>query len=211
MAYGSTPWHWGPARLGWEFGFDLLPINIKDDQTLSAMVTQSAYSFNTGGIVPPTAPYNGGPSGIGPTIHDVATLLGTTTTPAILSGSRTLDVWLYALRLGPSVYFDLGRRFGLSVGAGPALGIVSGKYKFDETITSASGTAYNSGKIGGTKVVFGGYVDAMLTFHVIEGADFYVGAQFTPMGNATFGGNGRESRLDLGGQIYFSAGFNWPF
>jgi len=35
--------------------------------------------------------------------------------------------------------------------------------------------------------------------------------QYMPMGNAAFSGAGRQSRLNLGGQLDFSIGINWPF
>jgi hypothetical protein len=32
-----------------------------------------------------------------------------------------------------------------------------------------------------------------------------------PMTDATISGGGRECRLNLGGQVYFSIGVNWAF
>jgi hypothetical protein len=63
-------------------------------------------------------------------------------------------------------------------------------------------------------VVFGGYVNAAVMYHVQDlgrNADFYVSFQYMPMGDATFGSGGREGQLNLGGQVYISAGINWPF
>ena len=31
MAYGDNLWYWKHARVGWELGFDLLPISITDN------------------------------------------------------------------------------------------------------------------------------------------------------------------------------------
>jgi hypothetical protein len=47
--------------------------------------------------------------------------------------------------------------------------------------------------------------------HVVDNGDIYVGAQYMPMGDAAFSNGGREGRLNLGGQLYFSIGINWPF
>jgi hypothetical protein len=60
-------------------------------------------------------------------------------------------------------------------------------------------------------VACGGYVNGALMYHVQEDADIYIGAQYMPMGDATISGGGREGRLNLGGQLYFSVGINWPF
>ena len=118
---------------------------------------------------------------------------------------------LYTLRLGPTFYWDLGEHVSLSLGAGPAVGIVSGDYKYDETVTANGVSASNSGHIGGTDLVYGGYANAMVICHVVDNGDIFAGAQFMPMSNATISGGGREGRLNLGGQLYFSVGVNWPF
>ena len=118
---------------------------------------------------------------------------------------------LYTLRLGPTFYWDLTDHLSLSLGAGPAVGIVSGDYKYDETVTANNVSASNSGHIGGTDLVYGGYANAMVTCHVVDNGDIFAGAQFMPMSNATISGGGREGRLNLGGQLYFSVGINWPF
>jgi hypothetical protein len=117
---------------------------------------------------------------------------------------------LYTMRLGPSVYWDLNEHLGLSAGAGPAVGIVSGSLKYNDVINGTS--VSNKGQIDATDLVYGGYANATLLYHVPgEKGDLYLGAQFMSLGNATISGGGREGRLNLGGQIYVTAGINWPF
>ncbi len=70
-----------------------------------------------------------------------------------VTSSQTLDVMLYTVRLGPSFYWDITDKIGASLGAGPAVGIVSGDYKYNETITASGVSASNNGKIDGTDVV----------------------------------------------------------
>ena len=211
MAYGDNLWYWKHARVGWELGFGLLPINISDNSSTLANVTQSTFIYNTGGIVVPTAPYQGGPSGLGPLITNSPSSSSSTTSSGTITGSRSLDVMLYTLRLGPSFYWDLTEHIGMSLGAGPAVGIVSGDYKYNETITAGGISAQNTGKIGGTDLVYGGYVNTAVMYHVVPSGDIFIGAQYMPMSDATIGGGGREGRLKLGGQLYFSVGINWPF
>ena len=211
MAYGGNLWYWKHARVGWELGFGLLPIEIKQDSTAPATLSQNTYIFNTGGIVVPTAPYQGGPGGLGPLLTNSPSSFSSATTAGTVSSSRKLDAMLYTVRFGPSFYWDLTEHLSASLGAGPALGIASGDYKYNETITSGGSSIHNSGKVEATDVVFGGYVSGALMCHVEESADIFVSVQYTPMGDANFSGGGREAKLKLGGQLYFSVGVNWPF
>lgn len=214
MAYGGNIFAWGSARVGWELGFGLLPISITDNHSMSASASQSTYIYNTRGIDMPGAPYQGTLGGAGEPIIPVQPsqiITGPPQTGGTITGSRTLDVTLYSVRLGPSVYWDLNQYLGVSAGAGPAVGIVSGNYSFNETITVNSFSTQSSGQIDATDVVYGGYVNASLMYHVVPNGDFYVGVQYMSLGDATISGSGREGTLNLGGQVYISAGINWPF
>lgn len=213
MAYGDNLWYWKHARVGWELGFGLLPIDIKETSSLPASVNQSSYTFDTGGIIVPDAPYQGLPTG-GPYESTISTNFSSSTSTVpngTVGSSQKLDVMLYTLRLGPTFYWDLTEHVSLSLGAGPAVSLVSGDYEYDEIITANNISAHNSGKINGTDFVYGGYANATVLCHVVDNGDIYAGVQFMPMSNATISGGGREGRLNLGGQVYFSVGFNWPF
>jgi hypothetical protein len=212
MAYGDNLWYWKHARVGWELGLGFLPINITENSTLPASVNQLSYTFNTGGIVVPGAPYQGLPTG-GPFESTISTNFSSSASSAngIVSGTQSLDVMLYTLRLGPTFYWDLTEHVSLSLSAGPAVGIVSGDYKYGEIITAGGVSALNSGRISGTDLVYGGYVNATVLCHVVDNGDIYAGVQFMPMSNATISGGGRMGRLNLGGALYFSVGINWPF
>jgi len=213
MAYGDNLWYWKHARVGWELGFGLLPIDITDNHEIDVNANQVSYVYNVGDIVVPGAPYQGGPGGEGEPIIPVA--LPSPSAPqsvsGMVTGTRTLDVMLYTLRLGPSFYWDLTDHLGMSLGAGPAVGVVSGNYKFDETITAGGVSTRNQGQISGTDLVFGGYVNAALMYHVVDNGDIFISAQYMPMTGATISGGGREGQLNLGGQLYFSIGISWPF
>jgi len=212
LAGGANIWRGQQWRVGLELGCSALPIRIKNEQNLPVNVNRNIVSFNTGNIVLPTAPYHGGPSGIGPLISATGMPLAGDTLAGALTGSQTLDATLVAVRLGPTLFWDVNRYIGLQAGAGPAIGIVPGSLKFDETLQLPDGTApHNSGKISSTEVSFGGYVNVIATFHVVKNGDLYVGGQFLPLGNSNFGGNGRTAELKLGGQINFMAGVSWPF
>jgi hypothetical protein len=214
MAYGGNLWDWGNAKIGWDFGFGLLPISITDNLSLSGNVNRNVYVFDTTGIpsnlFPPVG-YRGGPTGTWSINGSSPPPVPADPVPGGIVGSRKLDVMLYTFRLGPSVYWDLSKDFGLSAGAGPAVGIVSGNLQYNETITTATTSNTYKGQVDATDVVYGGYVNAMVMYHVEQNGDLYLGVQYMSLGNANISGGGRQGQLNLGGQVYITAGINWPF
>ena len=212
LAYGGTFARLGTAWVGWELGFALLPIEISDKRPISGTFTRTIHAYDTAGIVLPEAPYNGGDSGKGPTIHSTATDAGTEITAGTVTGKRSLDLTLYNIRLGPTLHWELGRYFAVEVSGGGAVGIFTGNYNFNETIVFADGSqSVNQGKIGASEITYGGYASALLMFHTAEQADIYVGAQFMSLGDVQVSGAGRQARLQMGMGVYLSAGINWPF
>jgi len=219
--YGGEIWDWGRTRIGWDFGFGLLPIQITDNFSASGNVNRNIFAFDTSQVdtvgslnVFPQPGYRGGPSS-GFAIPSTPVSTSTDQVPGDITGKRDLDVILYTLRLGPSAYWELGQYFGLSAGAGPAVGIVTGHMNFNETITehllSGDVVVTSKGRVSGTDVVYGGYANATLMYHLVDNGDLFIGAQYMPLGNAKISGGGREAQLNLGGQIYITAGINWPF
>ena len=218
LAYGGNLWYWKHARIGWEFGFGLLPIDVKDDNAYSVRLTQYTFNYQlpSNYYLPPIPPgsssYQSDPSGQSPLIPAQFTTASTNNAATgTLASSSELDVMLYTFRLGPTFYWDIGSHVALSFGAGPAVGIATGELKYNDTITTGNTVTHNSGSISATDFTFGGYVNGTLLYHVTEAADIYIGAQYMPLGSADFNGNGRQSQLDLSGQLYISAGINWPF
>lgn len=212
LAYGGKILDWGSTRVGWELGFGWLPIVIRDQRPLSALFVREVHQFDTGPIILPQAPYNGGPSGIGPVIPDAASPLSDVISPGTITGTRRLEVTLYNIRLGPTFYWDISEHWAWGAGGGFSLGVVDGDYRFNETILFGDGSTANStGKAGKTDLLYGGYVNAMLYYHTEENADVYLGVQYSPLGSSRFGVGGREAELRLDGAFYFMAGFNWPF
>lgn len=212
VAAGGDLWRWDQWHLGWELGCGVLPISIRNQQTQPVNVNRNIFSFNTGNIVVPTAPYNGGPSGVGPLIHATGAQLAGDTVAGSYTGTQTLETTLIALKLGPTLFWELSHYVGLQAGAGPAIGVLPGSLNFDDSVQLADGsTHHNSSRIGSTPLVFGGYLSLVATFHIAKHADIYLGAEYLPLENANFGASGRGAELKLGGQADFMAGLNWPF
>lgn len=220
LAYGGHLVRVGSALLGWEFGFGLMPIKIEDRLSGSASVIQTTHWFDTSNLGEaffgdpnnPLGSYQGTAAGPGAKLSDVANGVASgPPIPGTLSGTRTLDVTLYSFRLGPTVHWELHPRIAVALSGGAALGIVDGELQFNETITLAGSSPNNRGSFGSTEITYGGYVAGTLMIHAVKNGDFYIGAQYMPLGGAIFSNGGREAKLDMAGAVYISAGINWPF
>lgn len=214
LAYLMNVGHFGGARVGIEFGFGFLPISIKDRGNLSGIFSSTThqYSVPAGVTLPNTTSYQAGPNAIGPVIFDQATDISSAPSAGVLHGTRTLDVDLYHLRIGPTLYWDLTHRWGVSASAGGAFGLVNGEYRFDETATLQSGgTTRLTGKFGKLDPVYGGYANAIVYYHLQKDADLFLGAQFLSLSKANFSTSGRQAKLDMSAGLFVTAGINWMF
>lgn len=213
LAYGGAITRVGSGLLGWEFGFTWLPLEVEHRFTSPATVSRTIHSYGYTFEQLPGAPYRGTFNGPGATIQDIAQFEGNDTQDGTLTSKQTLDVSLYAFRLGPTLHWELHPRIAVAVSAGGAFGIVAGDLDFDDTIVldGGQGTVRFRGGTGSTEFVYGGYVGGTLMYHAVPNGDFYIGFQYMPLTSATFSGGGREAELDLSGSLYFTAGLNWPF
>jgi hypothetical protein len=217
LDYGGNLHQWQNFRLGWDLGFSLVPMSIADHSLLSASNTQTTAVFSTAGIQHFPGPgYHGTFNGPGKELPLQPESSSSTLAGGTVGGSRRLDSILYGLRLGPTFYWDFSRNWTVSLSGGPAVGVVSANYYYNEVITTLStgSSAENNGSFHGLDVVYGGYVNATLLYHMADAArpvDLYLSAQYMPLGSADFNQGGRDASLDLSGQIYVSAGVNWPF
>jgi hypothetical protein len=210
MAYGGNIWYWKRLRIGWDAGIGLIPVKISTSELSTGQVSQVQITYNTTGLrLPPT--YHASPDATERSIpFTPSSSVTNSISGATLEGSQTLDVMVCTFRIGPSVYWDFNRHLGMSICAGPALGVMTGKLYYDETIDT--GTAVRvKGNVSGTDVVYGGFVTASLMWHLVPNGDLFISGQYMPMGKATISGGGRQASLDMGSAVYVSAGINWPF
>jgi len=217
LAYGGPIHGWRHALLGWEVGYSMLPIRISDTRPLFARIFQIEDVYDTAPtgipIIPPEPPYQGGPSGVEqPVIGREPISLGGREFDGTLTGRRTLDLTLHNLRFGPTFHYEFARRWAMQVGAGGALGIIDGEYKFREVVRPEEGAArVNKGDIGASELVYGGYVNGLVLFHVEDHGDIYAGVQFMSLSDAEINGQGRAAKLNMSSAFSFLLGVNWPF
>jgi hypothetical protein len=215
LVYGTDLVGWTRAQLGAELGVGLLAVGINDTRAAPATVSRTTHRFSTGGIAVPEAPYSGGARGEGPTILDVATALPSATEEATLTAAQELDSQVWCLRLGPTLRWDVHRRWTIAAGAGLALALVDSDYRYNETLLFGDGSqASNTGASSSTETLLGGYANLLVVFHLSEEAkpfEVFGGLQFLTLPDAEIRTAGREAVLRLGGTIAVQGGMSWSF
>jgi hypothetical protein len=214
LAYGTELVRFERSQLGWEIGFGYLPISLTDNSPYTATVNRTVHSFDAAGIGKfPDAPYEGSFTGPGALLGDVAQLEAPEVITGVpVTGERELRVDHFNFRLGPTYHLEVLPRLAVQLSAGAAVGILAGELKYEEVLLLPDGSqAVNRGSSSSTEVLFSGYASALVLVHAVQHGDFYLGAQYMPLGTTTFSGAGRQAELDLSKSFYFSVGVNWPF
>jgi len=215
LAYGTAITRWGDALIGWEAGYSFLPISISESRSVRGTANRFSSTHRVpDAVVLPDPPYSGSA-----TAQSQATIfLEPLSTEEFqedvtAQGSRSLDVSLHTVRVGPTIHLELARRWAFQGGLGPAIGFVTGDYKFDEraTIPGAGTSNRAEGEFGADEFVYGGYAQALLLFHFEEHGDIYAGLQFMGLTGADFEEGDRSAKLNLGATLSFLVGINWPF
>lgn len=219
--YGGHLLRWGDALIGLELGFTYLPIEIKDNQSLAALANRTVHSYDVSNVQIPGLQgpagtgawvYEGTFNGPGVYIDDLAQAEPGESIPGTLTGERTLDVTVYNFRLGPTVQWQVHPRAAVALSVGGSVGFISGDLNYNEVLVLNDGSRVtNRGGSGGTEMIYGGYVSGLLKYRVEKNGDIYLGAQWTPMTDATFNSGGRAAELNLSGALHVTFGFNWSF
>ena len=215
LAYGGSITRWGDALIGWEAGYSFLPIGISDRRPISGFASRfSAVHQVPDGVLLPQPGHRGSASGEGQAVIEVDpsdTFL--TEQEGVSRGSRELDVTLHSLRLGPTILYPFAHRWAVQGSLGPAVGYVTGDYKFREQISFTGGgsSPRSEGKFGDSDFVYGGYINGIVTFNIEQHGDIYAGVQLMSMSGTTFEKGDRRAKLDMGAAFSFLVGINWPF
>jgi hypothetical protein len=211
LAFGRNLGTVPGGQWGLQAAFDFTAISIHDNHPLAGTGTLISDAFSLGGVIPPQAPYAGSFNGPGPLLGDNPTR---TTTPetVLITGSRTLDAQVYALRLGPYFEFPFGKHWSGRLGGGLALGVANTKYSYNETISFGGGQAVNhAGSSEGVEFQAGGYLEGKLLYAMTPRMSLFAGAQYEYLGTFSRSAGNEQAQLDMSSAVYVLAGIQWVF
>ena len=201
--FGHESW----GRWGLKAAFGYTDISIKNNSPISGNLITDTYSL--GGIVPPIAPYSGSFSGPGPVINRSPS--SSLSTPAVFTGSRSVDASLFDFHLGPTVSVNLSQRFSLEAGGGLALGVVDSTFAFNETAPTSGSSASTAGSATDTGFQAGVYLEGGFAYRLTHSYSIYGGAEFEYLGSFDQSVGSHSVELDLSQSVFFVLGMQFHF
>jgi hypothetical protein len=205
--FGSAP----GGRWGLQAAFDFTAISIADHQPLtgSASIISDAYALSS--VTPPLAPYHGSFNGPGSLLGDSPTRTSSQE-PVVITGSRTLDAQVYALRLGPYYELLLGQDWYVRAGGGLVLGLADTQYTCHDTVYYGGGQIVSqSGSGEGVSFNAGGYLEARLLYHLTPDWSLFAGAQYEYLGTFSRTTGDEQAQLDMSGTVNVLFGVQFNF
>ena len=205
-------------RWGLEAGFNFMNMTVADSRPIRGIGSESiltdAYPLLVSeGLMPP-AGYQGRKNSPGVVIGATPQSSTVSSIPEMVSGSgsRSLDVDIYGLRLGPYLEIPLGGRFKASLSGGLSLAEINSTFQFNETIHLDS-TLLPSTRGSGSHNDFlaGGYVEGNISYALNPSTGVFAGVQFQDLGKYTHSENGRDAVLDLSKSLFVTLGISYSF
>jgi hypothetical protein len=199
------------GQWGLQAAFDFTTISIRDSQPLAGTGTLISDAYSLSVVTPPQAPYAGSFNGPGALLNDAPNRT-TAAETVLITGQRTLDAQVYALRAGPYYEHAFGKRWSGRLGGGLALAVADTQYSFNETIAFGNGLVVNhAGSSEGAEFQAGGYVEGKVLFAVTPRTSLFAGAQYEYLGTFSRNAGSEQAQLDLGSAVYVLFGVQLSF
>jgi hypothetical protein len=200
-------WH---GYWGIEAAFNFTDLTISDNRTLATTATTVSDAFALGGIIPPVAPYAGTFSGPGPLIGDAPTR-SSTTGPAFVAGQRGVNADIYGFRLGPYWELPLSDKWAVSLSGGLVVADIESQFSYTETVSTAAGSSFATGSNNASKILFGGYASANLSYSITRCFGLFAGIQYQNVGNFSQQAGVKTATVDLGQSVFVTGGLRFSF
>ena len=203
----------GKRAWGVEGAFGWTDIEIRDQRSLTGGTKTLIDAFDLGGVIPPPPGYAGTFQGPGPQIGSSPNRrFETSANGTTVRGTRDFDGDLFSFRAGPYLDLPLDDRWTLSLSAGFAVGVIEGRYQFQQTVTIEDTTTSQSGRGHNTDVLFGGYLSGTIHCKINDDWGIFVNGQYLGLaGTYEAVADGQKIELDLTRAAFFSAGVTYSF
>ena len=157
---------------------------------------QGTYDFNFGG---PNFDISGLPSSVSNVVVNFA-------------GSRNFEADLWGFRVGPYLSRPLGQRGHINFVGGLALGLISSRASWAQTLTVGGITDPTHSASGrGSDLLVGYYFGANFSWQLSRRWDLNAGVQYQDLGVYHQDVGDRVAELDLSQGIYFTIGLSYNF
>jgi hypothetical protein len=130
----------------------------------------------------------------------------------LITGQRTLDAQVYALRAGPYYEFAIGNGWSGRLGGGLAVAVADMQYTYSETIFFGGGAGVsNAGSSEDTSFQAGGYLEGKLLFAVTPATSLFAGVQYENLGTFSHKTGNEQAQLDMSSTINVLLGVQFNF
>lgn len=198
----GTEAHWG-----FRGGFHYANVGIDNRDALTSGLRVLTDRFDLNGMVPPLAPYSGTFGGPGPLVSDAPTRSFADVGNALVTGTRTLDVHLVTLTLGPWLEIPVAPSLGVTVEAGLTAAVASGRYSFvSNTTITGLGTQTSAGRDSETDLLLGAHLGLGLTYQVDPAWSAFLTGRYQFLPDFDLTANGSGASLDFGSAFLLSVG-----
>lgn len=201
------------ATWGFRGGFSYNHVDVDSQTTVSSSTVTQTDRFSLNGTVPPSAPYRGGSfDGPGPLIGDSPSRSFGQGDPALISGSRELDVDLSVFSLGSYLELPVFSNFSLMFEGGVSAGIASGSYDFlSKTTVPGLGSRTSSGSDSETSVLPGVYLGIEAIYQLNPNWGIQAGGRYQLMDEFELKANGSSAELSFDSAFVLSLGAVYSF
>jgi hypothetical protein len=186
---------------GGEFAFGKLDLEMKEQGTVNANLTERTDRYSLGGAIPPLAPYNGTFAGPGVLLDLAPSVTSTAAVPVSSTLDASLDTTVYSFKLGPFLEIPVSDKVALEFAGGFAAALVDSDWRVHETVTHLGNNRVLqsfSGDNSESEWVFGFHARGMVLVDFYREMRLFAGMQYQYLQSVEAGGNGRSVSLRLG-------------
>jgi hypothetical protein len=216
LTYAHELWAGGASKfchIGIEAAFNYSSLNTESTWAHSVPLVRNISAYALGGVVPPYDPYStktyqGTYYGPGPTIPMVGSNQ-TVIDPegATMTSYRQMDASNFGLRFGPYLESPIYKRLWGNVGAGMAIGMVQGEFRYSDTYAAST----VSGSATDFRALLGWYIGGGLSYKLSHYWGIFYNAQYQQLPDYTLNAGNVEAKLKAGNGLFQSIGISYSF